>query len=214
MSHANDALNHALVLHTTLGVVVFIFVAFDRENVRLRRQRYEERAHLAALAHQDPLTGIANARYLNDRLEQACARVDRHGGQLALLYLDFNGFKKINDDFGHLAGDLVLRHISHRLRQAIRREDIVARIGGDEFAILVEFVGNTDEIAQLTERVHHLIAEPIDIDGQIHQITASVGRVLYPTEVAQRRQIIEHADRAMYRAKRLARTAGELALEG
>ncbi len=212
-SQASMALNHAISLEATMGVLIFTFWAYDRETVRLRAQRDAERAHLAALVHQDPLTGIANARHLNDRLEQACARVDRHGGQLALLYLDFNGFKQINDEYGHLVGDLVLCKISHRLRQAIRREDIVARIGGDEFAILVEFVEDEEEVAQLTERVHHLIAEPVDIDGLQHKMTASVGRVLYPNEVADKSMIIEQADRAMYRAKRLARSPSRLLLE-
>ena len=168
---------------------------------------------LADLAHQDPLTSLSNARYLNQRLEQACARVDRHGGQLALLYLDFDGFKKINDEFGHLVGDQVLLEVSQRLRKFIRREDIVARLGGDEFAVLVELVNDAQEAAQLAERIHHLIAEPIEIDGRRHAMSASVGRVIYPHDVSKKEMIIEQADRAMYRAKRLARMPSRIALE-
>ena len=212
-SKSSTTLNHAMTLTTAFSIVVLAFTVYSRANVRLRVQRDAERAHLAALANEDPLTGLSNARYLHQRLDQACARVDRHGGQLAMLYLDFNGFKKINDDFGHQIGDKVLCKIGSRLRHAIRREDIVARLGGDEFAILVEFIKDEHEIAQLVERVHHLISMPVETEDSEHTITASVGRVIYPGEVAQKHLIIEYADRAMYRAKRLVRTQATLALD-
>ena len=212
-STANPALNQALTRLTSFIIVVLAFTVYSRANARLRAQRDEERAQLAALANEDPLTSLSNARYLHQRLDQACARVDRHGGQLAMLYVDFNGFKKINDDHGHQIGDKVLCKIAHRLRHAIRREDIVARLGGDEFAILAEFVKDENEVAQLVERVHQLIAMPVDVEGAEHTITASVGRVIYPAEVEHKHLIIEYADRAMYRAKRLMRTESGIALE-
>lgn len=212
-SNANPALNQMMTRLTSFAMVVLAFTIYSRANARLRAQRDAEREHLAALANEDPLTGLSNARYLHQRLDQACARVDRHGGQLAMLYVDFNGFKKINDDHGHQIGDKVLCKIAQRLRHAIRREDIVARLGGDEFAILAEFVKDENEVAQLVERVHHLIAMPVDVEGSEHTITASVGRVIYPAEVAQKHLIIEHADRAMYRAKKLMRTQTGIPLE-
>lgn len=200
-SQASPAFNRALVLGVTYVFVILALVVYGHMNALLRAQRDAERRRLQELANEDTLTGIANARHFRQRLEQACARIDRHGGKLAVLYLDFNDFKQVNDDYGHAMGDEVLRHVAMRLRLALRREDTVARLGGDEFAILVEMVSDEQQVPRLAERVRQIVAEPVDIDGIRHMITASVGRALYPTDVADKRAIVEHADRDMYRAK-------------
>lgn len=200
-SKANPAFNRALVLVVTYVIVILALAVHGRMNALLRAERDAERRRLQNLANEDTLTGIANARHFNQRLEQACARVDRRGGRLAVLYLDFNEFKQINDKYGHATGDEALRHVAMRLRLALRREDTVARLGGDEFAILVEMVTDDQQIPRLAERVRQIVAEPVDIGGLRHMITASVGRALYPTDVADKRAIIEFADRDMYRAK-------------
>lgn len=200
-STANPALNRAFVLATTYLVVILALVIYGRMNALLRAQRKAERLKLQSLANEDTLTGIANARHFRQRLEQACARVDRHGGQLAVLYLDFNNFKQINDEFGHATGDEVLRLVAQRLRQGLRREDTVARLGGDEFAVLVDSVLDDQQIPRLIERIRQIVADPVDIDGLRHTIGASVGQALYPTDVADRRAVVEFADRDMYRAK-------------
>lgn len=200
-SKANPAFNRALVLGVTYAFVLLSMVVYGRMSALLRVQRDAERRKLQDLANQDTLTGIANARYFQRRLEQACARVDRHGGRLAVLYLDFNDFKQVNDDYGHAMGDEVLRRVANRLRLATRREDTVARLGGDEFGILVETVSDDQQISRLVERVCEIVAAPIDIDGLRHVITASVGYAVYPTDVSDKRAILEYADHEMYRAK-------------
>lgn len=200
-SQVNPALNRALVLIVTYLIVILALVVHGRMNALLRAQRRAERLKLQSLANEDMLTGIANARHFRQRLEQACARIDRHGGALAVLYLDFNDFKQINDDFGHAMGDEVLRLVAQRLRQALRREDTVARLGGDEFAVLVDRVSDDQQIPRLIDRIRQIVAEPVEVDGQRHAISASVGRAIYPTDVGDRRAVIEVADRDMYRAK-------------
>lgn len=200
-SRSSPAFNRTLVLVTTYVIVILALVVYGRVNALLRAQRNAERLKLQGLANEDTLTGIANTRHFRQRLDQACAKIDRHGGRLAVLYLDFNDFKQINDEFGHTMGDQVLRHIAQRLRLALRREDTVARLGGDEFAILVDTVSDDQQIPRLIERVRQIVAEPVDVDGLRHTISTSVGRALYPTDVADKRAIIEVADRDMYRAK-------------
>ena len=174
-------LNQFIVLTATFLILILSFFVYDRANVLLRLQRDREREQLAEMVNRDQLTGLANARYIEDRLQQATARIDRHGGQLALLYLDFNGFKKINDDHGHRLGDVILARMAERMRDFTDQQAV-------------------DDVIT---RLHATIRNPIEIDGRFFSVTASIGSVAYPRDVAQKHMIIELADRAMYRAKRL-----------
>jgi len=196
-------LNQFIVLTATFLILILSFFVYDRANVLLRLQRDREREQLAEMVNRDQLTGLANARYIEDRLQQATARIDRHGGQLALLYLDFNGFKKINDDHGHRLGDVILARMAERMRDALRVEDVVARLGGDEFAVLIDNFTDQQAVDDVITRLHATIRNPIEIDGRFFSVTASIGSVAYPRDVTQKHMIIELADRAMYRAKRL-----------
>ncbi len=196
-------LNQVIVLTATFLIVILSFFVYDRANLLLRRQRDQEREQLAELVNIDQLTGLSNARYMQQRLQQATARIDRHGGQLALLYLDFNGFKKINDDHGHRLGDVLLARMAERMREALRVEDVVARLGGDEFAVLIDDFEHQQDVDDLIARLQIRIREPIEIESKLFSLTVSIGSVAYPRDVTQKHMIIELADRAMYRAKRM-----------
>lgn len=155
----------------------------------------------------DPLTGIANRPALMDALERIIAQQIRHGGVFGLLYIDLDGFKRVNDEFGHAAGDEVLRVVASSLTATLRREDIVARIGGDEFAaILVADEGQTTSAA---ERVRSAIE--LSMRDRGWQVTASIGAVSFPCPPGNADEALARADRLMYAAKRLGKNAVQYA---
>jgi diguanylate cyclase (GGDEF)-like protein len=216
-SKANPGLNAALVNLANFALVVLAMFIYERANARLRRERNIERQRLADLANQDTLTGIANGRYFHQALEEACERVDRNYRknhmQVGLLFIDFNGFKHINDEFGHKAGDELLCAIATRLKYSTRHEDIVARLGGDEFVVISERVRDRDELDLFAERLEQVISTPLPIGNAIHTVRSSVGSVLYPTEVQDRSKLLEQADRAMYDKKKRDKSLQALAAE-
>jgi diguanylate cyclase (GGDEF)-like protein len=162
-------------------------------------------AKLAALARADGLTGLANRNTFVERLAEACARARRSGGRFAVLFVDLDHFKQINDRRGHGAGDAVLIEVGKRLRSAVRETDLVARLGGDEFAILLD--GGTD--AQGAEAVAEKLREMLAADGEgadrVALTTASIGISLYSPQCATPGELLEQADRALYRAKQQGR---------
>ncbi len=153
-------------------------------------------------ALRDSLTGLPNERLLHDRLTQAIARRGRQAGVLAVLYLDLDHFKRINDTMGgHDAGDAVLIAASDRMRRAVRPGDTVARVHGDEFIVLCEAVPDAGTAEALAERVREAIRQPLDILAESIVVTASVGVALVGTEPTTADDVIDRADVAMYRAK-------------
>lgn len=157
------------------------------------------------LALYDPLTGCATRTLFHDRLRQVLAlssRRDRREQRVALFYLDLDGFKFVNDTFGHTAGDDILRTVAQRLTEHLRDADTIARIGGDEFAIIVPSLHDLAAIEQLVRRLLELVTEPVLSNRQSMQIGASVGISLYPDDARDPQQLLALADRAMYRAKR------------
>jgi diguanylate cyclase (GGDEF)-like protein/PAS domain S-box-containing protein len=163
--------------------------------------RLETEARFRHLAYHDSLTGLPNRRLLEDRIGQAIRTARREEGQLALLLIDLDRFKPINDTFGHAIGDRVLEATGERLRNCVRAADTVARIGGDEFVVLLTAVSTTGDALQVAEKIIARIAEPIDIDGQRHQIGGSVGISLYPAHGGSAEDLLQHADQAMYQGK-------------
>jgi diguanylate cyclase (GGDEF)-like protein len=138
---------------------------------------------------------------LNDRISQAIALAPRHGKKVALLFLDLNGFKQINDSLGHLAGDKLLQSIAKRLQSCLRRTDTVCRHGGDEFVVLLSEVQRTDDAARLARQILDCVAEPHFIDGQSLNVSGSIGISLYPEDGADAASLLENADSAMYEVK-------------
>jgi diguanylate cyclase (GGDEF)-like protein len=159
---------------------------------------------LAKLAFHDPLTGLPNRRLLEDRLVKAISAVDCTQGMagLCILYMDLNRFKPINDELGHDVGDLVLREVGSRLQGAVRRGDTVARVGGDEFVVLLQRVDSTVVITQVIAAILNALSEPIQAGGHTLRIGASVGSARYPADGPDAPALMKNADAAMFRAKR------------
>ena len=167
--------------------------------------REEAARQLLHIATHDPLTGLANRRMLTDRLSHSLERAQRTGEPVALLFIDLDGFKRVNDVFGHNAGDEVLKTVAARLKSAARASDFIARLGGDEFVILMD--ASVTEVApsQLSERIFATLAAPCEFEGGAGQVGASIGVAMHPPLSHLAADLIRRADAAMYDAK----TAGK-----
>lgn len=164
-----------------------------------RKQLHDKLQHMALY---DELTQLPNRNLFADRLNSAIARAKRKRSTFSLCYLDLNDFKLINDDFGHLAGDKVLKTIAERLSQSMRAEDTFARIGGDELVCIFEKELTKDQLDKLIQKIRELIYQDIDLDGKIVNIKVSVGVAYYPENGATVDQLLKSADDAMYADKR------------
>jgi diguanylate cyclase (GGDEF)-like protein/PAS domain S-box-containing protein len=158
-----------------------------------------ERIH--RLAHYDAITDLPNRVLLQDRLLHAINQAARAQTRLALLFLDLDGFKLINDTFGHAAGDELLRLIGDRLSSRLRKADVVARIGGDEFAVVLGDITNDSDVQVACDQLLKLVTEPYDIDQQHHHVTTSIGVAMYPEDGTDVQELLKNADAAMYQAK-------------
>jgi diguanylate cyclase (GGDEF)-like protein len=165
----------------------------------------QREAELDRIAHYDALTGVPNRVLLTDRLHQAIARSHRSGTALAVCYLDLDGFKPVNDAFGHKAGDALLVAIAGRLLANVRGGDTVARIGGDEFVLLLAGMAGIDEYESTLNRILEVVNEPVDIESRRVAVSASIGIALYPKDDADPDLLLRHADQAMYEAKQAGR---------
>jgi diguanylate cyclase (GGDEF)-like protein/PAS domain S-box-containing protein len=165
---------------------------------RVRRERRIRRE-----ADSDPLTGLANRRALERALDAALERAQDAGRSVGVLMVDLDGFKALNDGFGHLAGDAALREVARRLCGCVRERDVVARIGGDEFVlVLPDLHPEHDAARECAARVRAALAPPLAIDGAAPRLGAAIGVACFPRDGADGAQLLAHADRAMYRAKR------------
>lgn len=167
------------------------------------RRAEEELRHLA---HYDPLTGLPNRLLGMDRLEHALAQRTRDGGRLALMFVDLDHFKEINDALGHEAGDRLLKVAAKRIRDAVRAEDTVARLGGDEFMVILDRVEPTLNVEALAGKVLTAAARPLDLGGQQVSVTASIGISFFPDDDETAAGLIRAADTAMYVAKERGRS--------
>ena len=176
----------------TGAVIVF-------RDVSAAQARSEQMAHLA---EHDSLTGLPNRSLFCDRVGQAISLARRHRGQAAVLFLDLDGFKQINDSLGHAAGDKLLRSVAKRLLACVRDPDTVSRYGGDEFAVLLQDVHRPQDAAATARRVLGALDEVHSIDGQQIHVTASIGVSVYPDDGFDAETLTRNADTAMYRAKK------------
>jgi diguanylate cyclase (GGDEF)-like protein/PAS domain S-box-containing protein len=167
------------------------------------RKQYEEQ--LERQNNQDTLTGLANRNLLHDRTEQAIASASWHGSMVALLFLDLDAFKRINESLGHGFGDTILRTMANRIVACVANRDTVARLGGDEFAILLRDMANMRDISVIAQRILTSIAQPLSIDGREFNLSASMGISLYPTDGKTHDELLRNADTAMYQAKETGR---------
>ena len=166
---------------------------------------HESRARLEHQAYFDALTGLPNRVLLLDRMQHAIAAADRNGDMLAVCYLDLDGFKPVNDTWGHAMGDSLLGLVATRLQKLVRASDTVSRLGGDEFVIIFGSLADPHEATAMLKRLCGLLAEPYQLGEQQVTVSASVGVTLYPDDEGEPGILIRHADHAMYEAKKAGR---------
>jgi diguanylate cyclase (GGDEF)-like protein len=200
------------ILAAVLGAMAIVFLAIQLTLVRYKRLlREQERVRVAQeerirhQAYHDSLTGLPNRARFGEQLEEALRRAKRNGAPLALLFLDLDLFKRVNDSLGHDAGDALLRLAADRIRRAVREADMLFRMAGDEFTVLLEDVRGPEEAAMVAGRVLEGVAEPLQVGEHQLAITASIGIALYPDDEGVGERLMKAADTAMYRAKELGR---------
>ncbi|BAQ81199.1 putative bifunctional diguanylate cyclase/phosphodiesterase [Pseudomonas sp. St29] len=195
-----------LVLITTLAVLIIALLTsvldarLEARTAVLAQSLTEANKELTQLALHDTLTGLPNRILLADRIDQAMHRVTAHGGCFALMFIDLDGFKPVNDAFGHHMGDQLLREVALRLREDLRSEDTLARIGGDEFVLLVQ-LGEPDDALRLAARQVGLVSRSFRVADHELQISASIGIAVYPGNGLTAQELLMNADAAMYHAK-------------
>jgi len=175
------------------------FVAILRDITE--KKRVEQR--LMHMAHHDMLTGLPNRKLFHDRLQQSLKRAERYQERVALLFIDLDGFKPINDSLGHGIGDLVLRAVAERLMALVRASDTVARLGGDEFTIILPGLNNRADAKRVAEKCVECVSDVIVAEGQEVFISPSIGIALYPDNASNAQELVRHADAAMYQAKHI-----------
>jgi diguanylate cyclase (GGDEF)-like protein len=207
---AIDGLNgkglDSLVLITTLAILTIALLTsvldarMETRTASLAQSLTEANRELTQLALHDTLTGLPNRVLLADRIDQAMSKVQEQGGCFALMFIDLDGFKPVNDAFGHHMGDQLLRAVGLRLREELRSQDTLARIGGDEFVLLVQ-LGEESDALNLAARQVGLIGRPFQVAEHDLQISASVGITIYPGNGYTAEELLMNADAAMYHAK-------------
>jgi len=199
------------VLALAVAVALALLVALFRLLLKRRTAELErKKRHLDHLAHHDPLTELPNRLLFFDRLEQSIHRARREGRGLALLFLDLDQFKQINDTFGHALGDELLKQVADRLRAAVRESDTVARIGGDEFAVIMEALNEPADVIVGVQHLSSIFHDPFLVDEHRFSITFSIGISLYPQDGEDAHALLRNADTAMFRAKAAGRNTYQL----
>ncbi len=190
-----EMLSISKVPHEQNDLVEYIGVFSDISKIKAHE------AELNKLAHYDTLTGAANRRLLSERFNQAIIRAVRQDLNCAVCMLDLDGFKAINDHYGHLVGDQLLIHVTRNLEAILRPEDTLARLGGDEFVVLLSDMTAVHECNQILQRMLSAVAKPMQVEREWLCVSASIGVSLYPTDNADPDTLLRHADKAMFQAK-------------
>ena len=186
-----------------LGARQVLFFSTDDVSVRrkVEAQLLEKQQHLDHLAHHDQLTGLPNRLYLAAHLPGAIEEARRTSSIMAVLFLDLDRFKHINDSRGHETGDKLLKAVAQRIRATVRTEDVVVRMGGDEFIVILEDVRSSEQVNETAMRINEALSAPVPVDGRPLVTTVSIGVSLYPRDGANMGELLRHSDTAMYQAK-------------
>ena len=184
-----------------VGELARSFQDMEQQILRQMNELNASRDAMAHLAHHDALTGLPNRRMFEQRLAQALELSRRSGRDCALLFVDLDDFKAINDGRGHAVGDLVLQAVARTIVGAVRQADTVARLAGDEFTVLCENVDSEDAALQIAAKLEQAFESPLDIEGQPFPVRASIGVSLFPRDAHDAHTLLASADAAMYRIK-------------
>ncbi len=190
------AISTGLILFQLVLTLLFFYIV-----IRQIRQLQASRTQLSNLANFDPLTNLPNRRLFRDRLEQEIRKAHRTKDRLALLFLDLDNFKDINDTLGHEVGDLLLQEAARRLGQCVRESDTVARLGGDEFIIVLSDLEDTEHAAGISQAILKTLSDPFELNGREGFVSASIGITFYPDDASDVNTLLKNADQAMYVAK-------------
>ena len=186
----------------TAGLMLMIVIGFVLHRLHSLARHLDRRLTAArSQALEDVLTGVSSRLGFNEALAEQLQQLDDGGAGAALLLLDLDGFKEVNDRLGHLAGDQMLREMARRIRSYARPEDIVARLGGDEFAIIKRSGHATEELAEFATDLVHLLSAPCAIDGRVASVGVSIGIARVPEHAREAEELVSAADMALYRAK-------------
>lgn len=175
------------------------------EKCQLQRQLRQKEAAIKHLAHHDHLTSIPNRLFFDQSLSETLLYAKQHNTMFAIMFLDLDQFKYINDSFGHEMGDLLLQKVSHRFQSMMRKGDILARLGGDEFGILLESITELDNAAFCAKKILNLLNDCFSLENEKINITASIGIAVYPLNGQTVSDLMRSADKAMYQAKNAGR---------
>jgi diguanylate cyclase (GGDEF)-like protein len=181
----------------------------DSENRRvkaLKEIQQKEIQRLYNLAHYDVLTNIPNRYLFNEKLDQAILKANNNKSKVALFFIDLDDFKKINDTYGHKAGDYTLLSIANSIKSIIRDTDLFARIGGDEFALIIENVTDREYLEKLAEEIIHSVSSPLYFHSQKITVSCSIGISLYKEDTYYKEELIHYADMAMYKSKSIGKS--------
>ena len=214
---ANSVSHAALKLgrRTITWVVIALLVGFAflvcllltmvnrgwRTSAVARRQSIDQQRQFSRLARRDVLTGLPNRVYLHKLLPRLIKRAARDSGRMALLYIDLDHFKNVNDSLGHAAGDKLLLAVAHRLRAAVSTHDVVVRMGGDEFVVVANMLPNAQVVNSIADRIRRALVVPLDLDGVTMFASPSIGISVYPEDGTDTEQLLKHADIALNHAK-------------
>jgi diguanylate cyclase (GGDEF)-like protein len=187
-----------VALSFALAVLVWLMM---NGRARALRMAAAMTVELRNMAQHDSLTGMPNRALFSDRLNQELARAKRDNGRFAVIFLDLDQFKPVNDSFGHAVGDQLLVQVAQRLQKSIRAVDTVGRIGGDEFVVLVTGLSGEDVVLNMTEKINQSLRQVFMVDGHELHISASLGVAVYPEDGSDEFTLTRCADEAMYRVK-------------
>ena len=181
--------------------VIYTAVRDISDKKKAQMELLEQKNILHHQAHHDALTGLPNRTLFNDRLEHGLKLAERQKSKLALLFIDLDNFKQINDSLGHQIGDRVLVSVSERLKAKIRKEDTLARLGGDEFTVIMENLHEIQHVSVLAQKIQDVLTQPMHIEGHTLYISCSIGISFYPQDAQNANDLVKYADAAMYKAK-------------
>ncbi len=195
-----------IMLSGSFAALTWLLVSGRERALTLAREMTRElrasEARFRYLAQYDELSGLPNRAMFRDRLQQAIVQAKRDKTRLALMYLDLDKFKPINDQSGHHVGDLLLRAVAEKMLSCVREADTVARIGGDEFMILLPLIEQDQDALLVAEKIRHLLCQPFEVAaGHVLQVSCSIGIAIYPEHGETDAELCRHADKAMYQAK-------------